>query len=71
MAKTYTVHEVLFDAYAPGPAGDGTHTRRFSGRNLTDAQAFAEQNTCYGKPAAVWTRTDVPARLAQRWGVAS
>lgn len=70
MAKTYTVHEVLYDLPSgkSGPAGDGTAIMRFSGRAIAEAKRFAATNTCRGRPAELQTDTDVPKRLAERWG---
>jgi len=72
MARTYTVHSVMWhsdsesDAYA-GAAGDGSFIARFASRAA--AEAFAVGRRCYGQPATVATETDVPRRLAERWGL--
>lgn len=59
-----TIHEVLFDGAADGPAADGTHVARF--RKLTDAERFAAKSTCYGRQATVQT-SEVSAKLFSRW----
>ena len=60
------VFEVLHDGAGDGPAGDGTYIYR-SGNRRT-AEAFAKENTCYGRPATV-RETEASRRLAQRWGI--
>lgn len=65
--KTYTVYEVLADGSGDGPACDGTYISRF--KRAADAQRFASRSTCYGKPATVSVRNDVPKRLMDRWGL--
>ncbi len=66
-SRPVTVHTVLIDIVGPGVAADGTAVRRFKRR--TDADACAARSTCYGSPATVDTRDDVPRHLADRWGV--
>ena len=70
--RTKKVFCVLFDGPEdgpPGPAGDGTFTRRFRAGERAMAEAFARENTCYGRPAKV-TEDEVPLHVAQRWGMA-
>jgi len=68
MAKTYTVHEVVYhdehNQYG-GAFGDGSFIARF--RKLPAAEKFASARAYYGKPATVTTSTDVPKRLIDRW----
>ena len=61
------VYEVLHDTDTDGPAGDGTVIARF--RKEDDAKRFSSNKLCYGFPATV-NRTEVPRRIAQRWGMA-
>ena len=57
--STVTVYEVLFmDQRHAGPAGDGSHTRRF----LDKKQA----ETCGSGPARA-IPTEAPRHVAQRW----
>ena len=49
-----------------GPSGDGSFTRHF--RRRQDAEHFAKGLVYYAEPARVDV-TDVPARVARRWGV--
>lgn len=70
--RTVRVYEVVYDLapesnYA-GPAGDGTEVARF--RLASDAQAFAQTNTAWGRPAKA-VAIDAPAPLARRWGFGS
>ena len=66
-AKTIMVWEVLADGPGSGPAGDGTHVRRF--RSEREAHTFAAQSTCYGRPTEA-RLAEVPRRIAERWGMA-
>ena len=65
MAKT--VHTVVYydESRGSGPAGDCSHTARFT--NLKRAQDFAKCKFLYGQPATVDTDSDVPAKLYSRW----
>lgn len=58
------VFEVLYDADAPGPAGDGTHVARFLERR--HAEEFAGQNTHYGQPTNV-SQVDASSGACERW----
>lgn len=58
------VFEVLYDAEAAGPAGDGTHVARFHSRPL--AEEFAGQNTHYGQSTSV-SEVDAPRHICERW----
>ena len=60
--ETYTVYEVIYH-------NDSTpYIERF--RKESEAVSFAYRREYYGKPASVSRVDSVPARLAQRWGVA-
>ena len=63
--RTKRIYEVLADGRTPGPAADGTHIHRFS--RQAEADAFAAQSTCYGRPAKVLS-VDAPLHIARRWG---
>lgn len=65
--KTVKVWELLADINDDGPACDGTKALRF--RTRERAEAFAAVSTCYGKPCVI-TESDVPLKIAQRWGMA-
>lgn len=83
MAKDITVHEVSYDlpdgadtefgraaraTFGQTNSPDGyTATARY--RDKAKAEAFAKGKTCWGNPASVLT-SEVPRRLAQRWGLA-
>lgn len=66
MSATVTVFEVIYDAPAPGPAGDGTHIYRT--RSQRDAAAFAARSTAWGRPTTA-SEAKVSAKLAARWGL--
>ncbi len=65
--KTVTVYEVLFMADAEGPAGDGSHIRRFT--DETEAKTFAAGKRCYSGKAEA-KATEAPLATARRWGLA-
>lgn len=67
MAKNKTVHTIVFydESRGSGPAGDCSHTARFT--SLKRAQDFAKGKTLYGQPATVSTEDDVPPSLYARW----
>lgn len=83
MAKEITVHEVSYDlpdgadtefgraaraTFGHTNSADGyMATARF--RDKTKADAFAKGKTFWGRAASVLT-SEVPRRLAQRWGLA-
>lgn len=66
--KRDTVYVVLADGEGSGPAGDGTFTHRFWQKQ--NAQAFADQHTCWGQACVVSELVDVPPRLLARWTIA-
>ena len=65
--KPITIFEVLHDTNGDGPAGDGTVVARF--RAKSEAEAFADKSTCYGRQAKAEAR-EVSRPLARRWGLA-
>jgi hypothetical protein len=72
MAKEVKVYEVLYHSddpgsYYAGAAGDGSFIYRT--RDAKEAARFATGKHCYGRPASV-NVSEVPRRLAQRWGLA-
>jgi hypothetical protein len=72
MAKTVKVFEVLYHSDEPhhayaGAAGDGSFIYRT--RKRSDAESFARGKRCYSGDASI-LESDVPRRLAQRWGLA-
>lgn len=64
---TVRVYEVLYDTESEGPTGDGTVIARF--RKEGEAERFAAENTCYGRPAKP-SPVDASRKLARRWGLA-
>ena len=66
MSATVTVFEVIYDAPAPGSAGDGTHI--FRSKSRRDAETFARGKTAWGRPTAV-SEAKVSSALARRWGL--
>lgn len=66
MARTIRVYEVLYIGSRAGIAGDGSAIYRT--RDRRQAEEFAAGKRCYSGPATV-EAVDVPAHIAQRWGV--
>lgn len=66
-AGTVTVWEVLYLCDGPGRFGDGIATERF--RSKSAAKAFCVGKRYYGAPAEP-LRSEVPRRIATRWGLA-
>lgn len=62
--KTVRIYTTIVDTDQDGPAADGTIIVRF--KNQKKAEAFAAENTYYGRPATVQA-DDAPARLVARW----
>lgn len=63
--KIYTV--LYQDQNAgPGPNGDGSHI--FRSDDKQEAERFAVKKVGYGNHPAIVNCSEVPARIARRWG---
>lgn len=62
--KTKTTFAVLYAGRGSGPAGDGTHTKRFTVRE--NAESFAAGKTYYGQPATV-QEEETSLKVFKRW----